>query len=463
MKIELGHVHLDRISAGLAIHDEAIYYVELDEDSNPTKKIKIPLAENCVVNGRVKNNSLLENAFEELHEQIGKPREPIGVGLPAGEVIIKFLNFPKMTIDDIRGTMDLNFEEHFNFPRNEAVFDVIEIKTPADLVERDEITVLAAAARRVTVEQILDAMWKAGLPAGGVEPLNFAMLHSIPEAQEGLCIFADLNSIIAIWEGVGIYFRSANNANGMQDILNTIQFLKSQYRHAKVERIITYRLDFQINTNQNSGIDFVNVLDEFYSAEGVALRNVQGVQSLDMRPMEFIELEKRRYRFNINRLILWVLMLGFIMFSVGTIAFTFSCMQSLSYEIEIMRESADDLTRQRMELAAENSRLEKQKEKIERVLDFIKSDIPVLEVMEELEMNTEEGIKFDHADFIRGNMGGITVNLDGKAEDEKLVLSMTEGLKDSKLFSSVSLPVSQKDMTGRVVFKLILTVRNENG
>ena len=278
-----------------------------------------------------------------------------------------------MDIEDIRGTMDLNFEEHFNFARHDAVFDVIEIKTPADLRERDEITVLAAAARRATVEQILDAMWKAGLPAGGVEPLNFAMLHSISEAQEGLCLFANPHTIIAIWEGTGIYFRSANNTSGLQDIQNTIQFLSSQYRQVKVEKIIMHGLNFRIE-NRSSSIELINITDEYFSAEGVALRNVQGVQSLDMRPMEFIELEQRRYRFNINRLILWVLLIGFIMLSVGTIAFAFSCMQSLSYEIEIMRESADDMTRQRMEIAAENSRLEKQKEKIEYLINEVNGE-----------------------------------------------------------------------------------------
>ena len=459
MQLQIGAIHLEETLAGLAIHDDAIYFIELDEDSNPTKKIKIPLPEGCVVNEQVKNFTLLENAFRELYKEAGKIREPISVGLPAGDVIIKLLNFPKMDIEDLRGTMDLNFEEHFNFPRHDAVFDLMKVKTPADIHERDEVTVLAAAARRNTVEQILDSMWKAGLPAGGVEPVSFAMLRTVDEAQSGLCIFANSKNVIAVYEGMGVYFRSiTHTANVVQDIQNTLQYVRTQYRGMNVDKIITAGLNLQIGENQSSSIQFINITDEFYSAEGVTLRGANGVQALDMRPMEFVELEKRRYHFNINRLILWSLLVIFVMLSIGTISFAFSCVQSLTYEMDVMRENVDEMTRQRMDIASENSKLEKQKDKIEKVLSFLRSDIPVLEIMRQFEVNAGKGLKFDRADFTRGVTGVVTINIDGKAEDEKTVLTMTEGLKRSTLFSNVFLPVSQRDTTGRMVFKLILTV-----
>ena len=212
--------------------------------------------------------------------------------------------------------------------------------------------------------------------------------------------------------------------------------------------------------------------------------------------MEFVELEQRRYHFNVYRLILWSLVVAFIMLSIGTISFAYSCIQNLSYEMDVMRENVDDMTRQRMEIAAENARLEKQKNKIGTVLDFLKSDLPVLEVLRALEtavaIVNNEGyeLKFDNAEFVKGAGESVIININGKANNNTAISIMTdelrngfsqsevdlEAIKDTdmkekiqnsieqqkrggyKIFSSVSVPVAEKDTLGRVVFKLILVV-----
>ena len=448
------------ISAGLAIHDEFLYFIEIDEDGNTLQKISVPLPEGCIVNGQIKNFAMLESGFNELHKQTGKIREPVVIGIPEGEAIIRMPTYPDMSIEDIRGTLDLNFDEYFPFPRHEAVFDIIQIQTPADLLDRDEVTVLAAAARRTTVDKILDIARKTGIPPGALEPVNFAMIRALPDVHEGLCVFADTHNIVTVWNGIGIFYRSANNLNGIQDILNTIQFTQMQYRNVKVEKIILAGLNFQLSTD--SGIKIINVDDEYYSSKGLALREGTDWPGLDIRPMEFVELEKRRYSFNINRLILWGLIVGFVMLSVGTISYTITCIRNLSTEIEIMRDSVSDFTNQRMELIRENSRLESENKKTEKILQFLQEDIPALEIMKELEANSGIGLKFDTADFSRNSLTGVTVVLDGKADNDKVVMNMTEGLKASKKFSSVMLPVSQKDPTGRIIFKLILRMGDNN-
>ena len=186
------------------------------------------------------------------------------------------------------------------------------------------------------------------------------------------------------------------------------------------------------------------------------MRNNIDTPGLDLRPMEFVELERRRYSFNINRLILWGLIVGFVMLSVGTISYTFTCIRNLTTEIEIMRDSVSEYTRQRMELVQENQRLERENQATEKVLQFLQNDIPVLEIMEALEANAGIGLKFDTADFSRNGLTGVTVILDGKADNDKAIMNMTEGLKASNKFSSVMLPISQRDQTGRIIFKLVL-------
>ena len=442
-------------SAGLAILDDKLYFAELDEENNITASYMADLPEGCIVNGTIRDEELLQQGFEQIHAQTGRIREPVTIGLPLGDVVIRPLNFPKMSIDDIRGTLDLNFDEYFPFPRSDAVFDVVIVNTPADLHERDEMTILAVAVKKHIVEQVLNVARKAGIPAGPIEPVNFAMLRAIPEAAEGLCVVAAPNSIAALWQGQGIFFRSANNGSSIQDILNTLQFLGTQYRSTQVYRLIFYGLNFQLGGD--TGMEVFNIEDEYFTAEGLAMRNMNNTSKLDLRPMEYVELERRRYAFNPNRLLLWFLLSGFLMLSFGTISFSLLQMKEISAQIEDMREDNDALTRRRTELAEANARLERQKNQTSQVLEFMKSDIPALEIMNALETHAGTGVKLDEAVFER-TIAGVTVNIDGHAADDVSVLHMTEGLKQSGLFRSVMLPVSQKDQLGRVVFKIILVV-----
>ena len=461
--LKLKAPEVQTVSAAMAIHSDFIRFVELDENDNPVRKISVPLAEGCIVNGQIKNFVLLESALEALRKETGKLNEPVSIGLPEGEAVIRFPTFPDMSIDDIRGTLDLNFSEYFPFQRAEAVFDSIKVKTPND-DRREDITVMAAAAKSQTVDRILEISHNVGIPPGPVEPLNFAMIRSVAEAQEGMCLLADRHNIVAVWQGFGIFFRTGNNEDNVQDILNTLRFVETQYRNVRVHRIILAGLDFQLSQDpeDTGGLEIINVSDEYYAAMGLAMRDSPGLAPLDMRPIEFIELERRRYSFNINRLMLWGLIVSFLMLSIGTISFTFSCIQELSEKIEIVRDSVSDLTPQRDAIIRENAELERANGKVEEVLRFLQSNIPVLEILKELEMNTVSGVKFDTADFSRGLLGGVTVTIDGKADDENIIMTMTEGLKAGGKFSSVKVPVSQKDQTGRVVFKLILQMGETN-
>ena len=448
---------IQRNSAGLAIHADCLRFIEIDEEQTIFRQETVPLGEGCVINNPIKDFGILETAFAQLYKVIGRLREPVVIGLPSGDTIIRLLNMPNMSIDDVRGTIDLNFEEYFPYPRPDAVFDTIRVMTPADVHEREEITIMAVSAKREMVERLLGVARKCGLPAGALEPLNFSMLRAIPEAREGLSLFADPSSIVALYNGNGIFYRAANNLHGAQDILNTMQFMATQYRHDRVGRLILEGLNFQVGSD--SGMEIVNITDEFFAARGLALRGEPDVQRLDLRPSEYVELERRRYSFNPNRLLFWGLLVGFIMLSAGTISFAWMRIADLETALEDKRIANSDLLAQRDRLQRTNTDLESKKRDTEKILDFLRSDIPVLEIMNAIESHTTVGVKLEEADFSRNAMTGVTVILDGKASSEKAILTMTDGLKRSDMFTDVRLPVSQKALTGQIVFKIILRAK----
>ena len=452
------------ISAAIAIHDEYIYFIEIDESNEVRRKITVPLADGCIVNGQIKNFLLLENAFSELHKSIGKITTPVSIGLPEGETIIRFPTFPDMSIEDIRGSVDVNFAEYFPYHREEAVFDIVKIKTPNDS-NKNNITILAVATRIQIVERILSAVHNAKIPAGPVEPLNFAMIRAIPEAYQGLCVLADKHNIVAVWNGDGIYFRIGNTQQNSQDIQNTIRYIEAQYRTG-VEKIILLGSDFDVaSSSDEGGLKVIAERDEYYAARGLAMRDTPGFPAVDLRPQEFIEIERRRYAFSFYRLILWGLIIVFLMLSIGTISFTFFCIQDINDKMALIRDSVQDLTPQRIALTRQNSELEQQNTETEKVLKFLQDDIPILEILSELEKSagTNFGVKFDDADFSRNSDGVFLVTLNGQAEDEKALLSTLQNLNESQKFSEIKLPVSQQDpQTGRVTFTLVLELGGDS-
>ena len=442
--------------AGLAIHDDALYFIELDENGEITRQASVELHESCVINGVIKDFNLLQEGFKALQKKTGKIRQPVTIGLPPGDVMIRRpITFPKMSIEDIRSTIELNFEEYFT-SRTDTIFDAVIIKTPSD--SDDKISVLAATAKKSFVDRILDIAKKADIPAGAIEPMNFAMLRSVPQLKEGLGIFADNHNIIASWEGSGIFYRTINNLNNFQDILSTIQFIATQYRRVQVSRIALAGVDFQLSTD--SGMEIINITDPYYVAMGLALRGDNHDEGLDLRPREYVELERRRYSFNPNRLILWALLAGFLMTSAGTISYAFMNIYSLTEKIEDMRMNEGSIAAQRQALERRNADLEAQRRHTEKILDFLKGDIPVLEILNALEANQGTGVKYDSASFTLGPLGGVNVVVDGKANNDSEIIAMTQGLKESGLFDSVMLPVSQRDQLQRKVFKLVLTVKD---
>ncbi len=430
-------------STGLAIYGEYLYFVELDPEGQQVQKLTVKLPEGCISGNSIADFTLLAEGFTQIHKAAGNIREPVNIGIPSGDAAIRILTLPRMSLDDIRGTLDLNFEEYFPFSRLDAVFDVLDVRMPVSYDDRDEIPILAAAVRRNTVERILDCAREAGFEVNAIEPVQFAMIRAIPEAKSGLGVYADPQSIIATWDGGGIMFRNENNTESVQGIMNTVQFLGTQYRGKRVDTLMIHGLDIQLN--RDSGVEFVSIEEPFFTAEGLALRDRPDTAKIDLRPMEYVELEKRRHSLSLVKILAAALLLAFFGTSIWTIYYGITQTEDLKARIIQVREANREFIQRRAELTQANSKLEQQRRTAERILNFFKGNIPALEVMNALEANSGEGVKFTDADFVMGNNGEVTVTVNGSATEENLVMVLSEGLKRSRVFENVTVPISRRD------------------
>ncbi|MBQ6773422.1 MAG: hypothetical protein IJP48_05080 [Synergistaceae bacterium] len=459
------------VEAGLSIHNKFLRYVELDEMHERIREVTIDLPEGCVVNSSIKNFSLLEQSFVKLRETIRDFHAPVVIGLPSGDVNIKPLPFPDMPIEDIKSVISTNFEEHFTLPANDSVFDAVIVSTPPSSQHKvNNITAIAVAARRSRVDLLLETARKAGMTIKAIEPSSFSLLRSITEDSEGLCIFADPRSIIATWQGHGILFRSADNTNSFNAMRSTIQFVESTYRGVRVSKIILAQVNFQLTSTPE--VQVVNIKDMYYSAEGLALRESSDLV-LDLRPADYVALEKRRNSLNASRIVLASLTSAFLLLSLGTVIFTFVRMTLIQNAIEINHLLVNELALKRNDLIKDNARLQKIKAQTERNIDFLIDDMPVLEVLNSIEVNAGTGIKIDDTSFARSGQV-LTVSINGTASDEKSLISLSEGLKATGMFQDVMMPTTQKNAANEsdsssnvnnvnnVKFSITLTLRSEN-
>lgn len=455
--MRLFHPVKSSITAGIAIRNDGLGYIEIDENGEDIRHFRVPLEEGCMSNNSMKNFKMLERGFKQLIKEAGKISVPVVIGIPSGDVIIRPLNFPTMSLDDIKSSLALNLEESFPFPSSEAIFDTIIIETPTSNRTVDTVSVLAAAVRRNYVDQLIEIAGKLGIIVKAIEPANFAMLRAIPEDREGLCIFADQHNIVTTWEGHGIFFRTADNSNSFGDIRSTLQFVETQYKRVKISKLIL--ADVNINITSGTDIEIVNFSSQFYKAHGLAMRDPDDDYIMDLRPAEYIAFEKRKNSMNPNRIALILLMSGFGILSLGTILFANSRARILTRAIDHNRELISELQEHRMELMKNNNSLSQNKSQTEQVLNFLRGDIPILEVLNSIEANAGTGIKLNNADFTAGGTGFV-VNITGTASDAESLESLSEGLKQSGLFESVIIPGTSQ-VKNLVNFSLILNIKGD--
>ena len=442
----------NNFSKGLAIKNNFLYFVELDARDNPIKKITVPLSEGCVVEDKIKNFSKLEEGLKRLISKTGPIDSPVAVALPEGDAMIRAITFPDINREDTLNAINLNFKDFFQIPREEAVFNFMRVKTPADNFKANEIKILIAAAKNLTVKKFLEAAENSGLPVGLIEPVNFSMLRAIPEASTGLCVLSNNKNIIASWEGTEFFLRQTDEANNITDIFNTVQFLQAEYKKP-IDKIILIGTNFELET-QEKNLKIIKLNDEYFCAAGAAIGQ-SALNTLDLKPAESRLFENQsRLKNHFYSVIFYVLLILAMSIEIGTIFLSQSNIKILSGRIEIMRENIDRLKDIQLTLSKENSSAEIQEREAERIINFLQGDIPALVFMSGIE---NSGLKFESAIFKReANQKNFQLQLEGHIADEKKLFQTIQTLKSGGKFKNIFLPSSFRDSSGSFAFKLIL-------
>ena len=244
--------------AGLCIEDQVLRFLELNgnvEKLSLVNKVEVPLPQDAVKQDAVSNVQLLESAFASLRTRLGN-RVPsdLTVGIPSRDVFIRIVDMPRMPLEDAKNAFKWDFEKHIPFSALDAVFDLSEIDHPRN-DDPEQMKLLVAASKSRTIESLSDALRRAGITAGAIEPINIAMFRSltnpiVPFDGGVLAIFAgpETSQFIVGYKDNGIIYRSILGGFSLPDeqfrellareSSSTLSFISAQMRGVSIEKLI---------------------------------------------------------------------------------------------------------------------------------------------------------------------------------------------------------------------------------
>ncbi len=166
---------LERPSVGIDISDRSIKYIALHHTKGELRtsfygEKKVP--QGVIESGKIQNPQVLVTLLKEIKSEHGC--HFVRVSLPEEQMYLFELTVPKMTSDEIRGTIDIQLEEHVPLAPQDVVFDY-------DLVEEfaDSYKVLVTVAPTMVVEEYTSLFKDAGLTPLSLELEASALSRSI--------------------------------------------------------------------------------------------------------------------------------------------------------------------------------------------------------------------------------------------------------------------------------------------
>ncbi|MDR1377057.1 MAG: pilus assembly protein PilM [Synergistaceae bacterium] len=246
--------------AGIALHGDSLRYLELNGTRGALKVVKqeiVPISQGAIVKDSLVNLDMVMSAFEGLKSAVGGFHCPVILGIPSRDVILRLVEYPKMSIEDVKEALQFEFDKYFPYPYQEAAADVAEVEVP-NPDAADKSTILVATCRQRIVNDIVRATSRVGVSLAAVEPMNVAFFRAAigPDMRSGsyFVVFVEPEStqIMLGYKDNGILFRSTavdltsremrDSEEGvmpiLRDIQNTIIFTGNQYRGLEPTNLI---------------------------------------------------------------------------------------------------------------------------------------------------------------------------------------------------------------------------------
>ncbi|WP_166175938.1 type IV pilus biogenesis protein PilM [Rubrobacter tropicus] len=129
-----------------------------------------------IVDGEVADDQLLAEELTEFWDAHAFGGKSVFLGLSNQKVVVRMLEFPPMSAEDLKGAIEFEAAEHIPMPPDEAVLDHVVLGPRGEPGEGDRV--LVVAAQREMVKRYTDAVRAGGLRPVGVDVKALALTRS---------------------------------------------------------------------------------------------------------------------------------------------------------------------------------------------------------------------------------------------------------------------------------------------
>ncbi len=156
------------------------------------------LPSGAVSEGEVADGDLLAAELKEFWSSHSFKGKTVYLGVANQKVVVRLLDFPRMSPDDLKGAIGFEAQDHIPMPIDEAILDYMVLGPQGEGSNLDRI--LIVAAQKEMISRYATAIRAAGLRPQGIDVKALSLVRStLPSAldDEGATLLLDIASEIS--------------------------------------------------------------------------------------------------------------------------------------------------------------------------------------------------------------------------------------------------------------------------
>jgi type IV pilus assembly protein PilM len=143
---------------------------------------QVALARDVMREGEIVDADAVTEAIARLRTELGLRRARVRVGVASPRLIVRQVEMPVMTREELAGALRFQAQELIPIPLDEAVIDFAILGTVEGENGEPVMQVLLAAAHSATVSRLVEAVEGAGLGVESVDLIPLAVIRSLAHA-----------------------------------------------------------------------------------------------------------------------------------------------------------------------------------------------------------------------------------------------------------------------------------------
>jgi type IV pilus assembly protein PilM len=172
---------------GLDVGTNAVTVAEVTPGSTPRLNLfgQVALPRDAMREGEVVDELAVTEAITRLRSEVGLRRAPVRVGIASPRVIVRQVEMPAMSRDDLTSALRFQAPDLIPIPVEEAAMDFAVLGTETPPGGEPTMRVLLAAAQEATVARLVAAVEAAGLAVAAVDLVPLALIRALARPAPG--------------------------------------------------------------------------------------------------------------------------------------------------------------------------------------------------------------------------------------------------------------------------------------